>query len=315
MNRILVTGVGGAAGISTVIYLKKLGNYVIGVNCLENSAGFQLADEWSVVPYAVSDNYIEKLLEICISKKIEIVIPTVDEELIVCSRYRDKFKEYGIDMIVSSVDTLENCLDKYRFYCKLNKNDISVAKTWKLDNELNIEMVEFPILAKPITGRGARGIHILWDKEEIKKLKEQHANYIIQEYAKGIEYSVDTLSGLDGKAIVAVPRKRLEVKGGVCWRGCTDYNTAIIEESMKAVEVLGIVGPACLQLILTEDEQIKIFEVNPRIGGTISLSINAGVNVLELMLKIISKEKVMPEELQFKRKFIARYFEDTFFDM
>lgn len=315
MNRILVTGVGGAAGIAAVKYLKKLGNYVVGVNCLENSAGFQLADKWSIVPYASSEDYIEKLLEVCMENKVELLIPTVDEELIICSKNKEKFNKNGIKIIVSSVETLQNCLDKYRFYLELNKNNISVAKTWKLNNEFNANEIEYPILAKPIIGRGGRGIKILNNKEEVEKLKKQQSNYILQEYVLGTEYSIDTLSGIDGKAIVAVPRKRLEVKGGVCWRGCTDYNKSIIDESIKAVESLNILGPACLQLILTKDGQIKIFEINPRVGGTISLSINAGVNIFKLMLKIINNEEISQEELQFEKKFIARYFEDTFFDM
>jgi carbamoyl-phosphate synthase large subunit len=285
------------------------------VKCRAFSPGFHLADDWSVVPYSCEDHYISELLEISKKNNIDIIIPTVDEELRICSENKILFQQYGITIIVSDPDTLDNCLDKYKFYEKLNAANISVAKTWLLNDTLNIQQIPFPVIAKPVTGRGGRGIILVHTREELEKLGKERENYIIQEYAEGIEYSVDTLSDFSGKAIVAVPRKRLEVKGGVCWRGCIDQSQAIISESMRTVEELGIIGPACLQLILTKQGEIKIFELNPRIGGTISLTIQAGVDILDLTIKLWKNESISENELIFKKLYVARYFEEVFFDI
>lgn len=316
MSRILVTGVGGAAGIATVQHFRKNSNYVYGVNCLDNSPGFQFANNWSVVPYACNHNYIPELLEICKNNKIEYVFPTVDEELIVCSQNKQLFNQYGINMIVSETSAIENCLDKYKLYKKLSEANVLVAKTWRLNNDIDFSELSFPVIVKPATGRGGRGVSLISSVEELYNILREQSNddYIVQEYAEGIEYSVDTLSDLDLKAIVAVPRKRLEIKGGICWRGCTDFNQKIIDESKRAVETVGIFGPACLQLIYTPNNEIKIFEINPRIGGTISLTINSGVDVLNLTLKLLKKELIIDDELKFTKKYISRYFADIFFD-
>ena len=317
MSRILVTGVGGAAGIAATQYLKKNGHYVYGVNCLEFSPGFDLADDWAIVPYACKENYITELLKISRDNNIEYIFPTVDEELIVCSKNKSLFEQYGINIIVSDALILEKCLDKYKFYEAMRDAGVSVAKTWLLNEEMNFSDFSFPVIVKPVTGRGGRGVTLISSEEDLQNFKKTHDNnaYIIQEYAEGIECSVDTLSNLDGKAIVAVPRKRLEIKGGVCWRGCTYDSADIINECKKAVEALRIIGIACLQLIYTKNGEIKIFEINPRIGGTVSLTINSGVDILELALKIWKNENVLPDELKFSKKYISRYFTECFFDM
>lgn len=315
MSRILVTGVGGAAGIAAVTHLKKKGHFVLGVDCKEYSPGFLLADEQALVPCACARNYISQLFFICIKNKIEIMIPTVDEELIICSENKEFFGSHGITILVSNVDTIENCLNKYKFYEKMKENNIAVARTWVLNDTLKVERIPLPVIAKPITGRGGRGIIIVRTRAELVKLMHERNHYIIQEFFNGIEYSVDTLSDLNGKAIVAVPRKRLEIKSGVCSRGCTDQHKGIIVESMRAVEAVGMIGPACLQLILTENGEIKIFELNPRIGGTVSLSIHAGVDILNLTIKLLKNETITEEELIFHKKYISRYFSEVFFDI
>lgn len=315
MSRILVTGVGGAAGIATVTYLKKEGHYVFGVNCLPYSPGFQMADGWTKVPYACDDAYIPMLLNLCIEHQITLVIPTVDEELIICSESKKLFMEHGIQILVSDKETLERALDKYKFARFLEERNLAVAKTWGLEQALDIQESDFPLIAKPVTGRGGRGIKVLHNRKELEELGKSSTNYILQEYVTGTEYSVDTLSDLSGRAIVAVPRKRLEVKGGVCWRGESDDNSAIIEESKKVVEALGVIGPGCLQLIYTESGEIKIFELNPRIGGTVSLSIHSGVNIVSLSVDVANNKEIKESELPMKKVVIARYFEDVFFEV
>lgn len=313
MSRILVTGVGAAAGIAAAKHLLKNKHYVYGVNCLEYSAGFNMVDDYSVVPYAIDKSYITELINICKKNNIEYLIPTVDEELPKISENRDKFEQIGVRVLISSPSTIESCLDKYKFYESLYDASVKVAKAWKFDSDIELENIKYPLIAKPRTGRGGRGIYIINSNYDLKYIEGIEKKYILQEYIEGIEYSVDTLSDLKGNCLVAVPRSRLEIKGGVCWKGKIEKNVLIVDEAKKAVEKLGIVGPACLQLILGKDNSINIFEVNPRIGGTVSLSINAGVDIPELSLRILNKEHINEDELKYKELFISRYFEETFF--
>lgn len=315
MSRVLVTGVGGAAGMAAAKYLLKNNHYVYGVNCLEYSAGFNIVNNYSVVPYAIEKNYIIELINICKKNNIEYLIPTVDEELPKISENRNRFEQIGVRVLISSPATIESCLDKYRFYENLNDASIMVVKTWKFNSHIDFKNMRYPLIAKPRTGRGGRGIYIINSPDDFKYLEGVEKKYIIQEYIKGIEYSVDTLSDLEGNCLVAVPRSRLEIKGGVCWKGKIEKNMLIVYEAKKAVEKLGIVGPACLQLILGEDNSVNIFEVNPRIGGTVSLSINAGVDIPELSLRILNKDAIKEDKLKYKELFISRYFEETFFEV
>ena len=70
---------------------------------------------------------------------------------------------------------------------------------------------------------------------------------IIQEYLVGDEYTIDTLSDLEGRVLSAVPRKRLEVRAGEVSKAVTVKDNRLIELAVRVIEALGIIGPANLQ--------------------------------------------------------------------
>lgn len=110
-----------------------------------------------------------------------------------------------------------------------------------------------------------------------------------------------------------MPRKRIEVKGGVCWKGCTEHNEQISVAAMEISEKLGLKGPSCMQLKVSKAGEIKFFEINPRMGGTTSLTRAAGVDVPYLTVKLLMEGTVDPAELRFRKTYISRYFADVFF--
>lgn len=285
----------------------------MGVNCFSLTAGFKFADDFAVVPFANEKEYIPAMLELCDKKRIQILIPTVDEELTILSQNRTQFEKLGVKLAVSDVQVLQNCLDKWLCYKEFEKNDLPIASTWLVDENITQEKLDYPAIAKPRVGRGGRGIEIISCEDDLKLFKHK-SNYIIQEYVDGEEFTVDTISDFNGKAITAVPRKRIEIKGGVCWKGKTEHNDLIINTCIKIVEKIGIKGAACVQLKLNKKGEIKVFEINPRIGGTTSLSVASGVDIPYLNIKLLNNERILPDELIFRDLYVSRYFEDVFFE-
>jgi carbamoyl-phosphate synthase large subunit len=90
---------------------------------------------------------------------------------------------------------------------------------------------------------------------------------------------VDVYAGLDGAARVAVPRRRLEVRGGEVAKARTVRHPEIIRQSLRLVESLGeCAGVVTLQGFLTPEGRIKFIEINPRFGGGAPLAIRAGAD-------------------------------------
>ena len=71
---------------------------------------------------------------------------------------------------------------------------------------------------------------------------------------------------------------------------------------------LGLKGPVCIQLKDDFKGNPKFIEVNPRLGGGTYFATLAGVNFLDLILKIKNKQKVIPPV--FKEITVLRYYNE-----
>ena len=61
---------------------------------------------------------------------------------------------------------------------------------------------KYPILMKPRTGRGSKGVRIIQNETELAAYKEAEG-YIYQEVINGKEFTIDTLSDANGKVLAA----------------------------------------------------------------------------------------------------------------
>lgn len=314
MTKVGVTGVGGAAGVCCIKALKMTNEnyYIVGLDANPLSAGLYLANKGYVIPSASDVTFIQKLLRITEKEKMEALIPTVDEELFPLAKAKEKFERKGTLIAVSDPTTIKTTNDKWLTYKKLSQTNTPVPKSWFFtpsSTALQKIKTEIPVIVKPRVGRGARDIYFCSNKSELNFALHRVKNPIIQEHLPGTEYTVDTLSNLNGKALIAIPRRRIEAKFGVTWRGIIEHNAKLEKTCRKAAETLGIIGPACIQTKASQDGTPKIFEVNPRIGGTTTASVAAGVNIPNLTVKLFLHQKIhVPTK--FKEKAICRYFED-----
>jgi carbamoyl-phosphate synthase large subunit len=317
MMKIGITGVGGPAGVVTAKALFETKKFhLIGMDANPLSAGFKFTHKRYIIPFARDSSFIKRIMDISLKEKIDLIIPTVDEELLPLSTENEKFDQIGVKIAVSSPETLINCLDKYNLYKKLQEFYIPSPTTYLLKDAM-VETINFPVIVKPRMGRGSRDIIVCQNYKELKFIlntKRDGENLIVQEYLEGSEFTVDTLSDLCGKGIVAVPRKRIETKGGVSWRGAVVKNEQLAKVAIKAVQTLGIIGPSCVQLKLSNNVTPKVIEVNPRIGGTTSLTVKAGVNIPLLTVKTFLGEKIKRDEVSYRPILLARYFEDVYFN-
>ncbi len=56
--------------------------------------------------------YIDDLLTVCIEDKIDLVIPTIDTDLLVLSENKEKFETLGTKVMISAPDMIRICRDK-----------------------------------------------------------------------------------------------------------------------------------------------------------------------------------------------------------
>lgn len=79
-----------------------------------------ISDKCFKVPKVTVPEYVDILLSICIDNHIGMVIPTIDTELLILSKNKDKFSDRHISIIVSDTSFIQLCRDNVipETFCK-----------------------------------------------------------------------------------------------------------------------------------------------------------------------------------------------------
>lgn len=308
-KNILVPGAGGFAAVNAIKSLKSLNNFkgrIITTDANPLSAGFYLADKGYTLPKISDSKFINKAIEIIKKENIKIILPTSGFDIIPYSKNKKTLQELGVECFFSDYDTIQLCNNKLDFYEFAKKGNFLTPKYTTKINEIDF----FPVFAKPIIGKGSRDTFLINSKIDLQYINEKYSDMIYSEYLPGKEYTIDVLSNMNGKAIVAVPRERIETKDGISFKGKVVNNSLIQDEAKKLAEYLGIKGPCCIQIKEAVDGSLKLIEVNPRMGGGTIMAKHAGVNIPEIMLKLNENIDIKDNEFVFDNIIVLRYYEE-----
>ena len=230
------------------------------------------------VPLVSSMNYYKKIVEFCIEKKIQILVPGIDEELL---RMHEAFSQTeDIKLFTPSKLFISNMLDKFICMSTLEKSDFPVPETTKLENIINVKY--FPVILKPRYGRGSRGIHIISQAKELELYRDlkllNKENYICQSFVVGQEYTVQILNCKKSRKQIIIPLK-VFLKKGVTLTAEIDFDDDIIKLCKKIASSFNEDHVYNIQLIKSKDDNaIKIFEINPRFSTTTCMIAALGID-------------------------------------
>ena len=144
-----------ASGSLTTGYLinsiKAAGHICIGSDIDIRCLGSALADDFAVMPCATDANLWQVIEMILVHKKIDIVIPSLDETLIGWAERKKHFSTLGVQVILSDPTSVAVCQDKWLTFQFFDENGIPTPQT-SLSQQ-------YP-LVKPRFGRGGIGVSI-----------------------------------------------------------------------------------------------------------------------------------------------------------
>ncbi len=293
LTRILFTSVGRR--VELVKAFQKAGQknkipvWIIGADLQMDAPALFFCDEAVKVCRIDDEDYIPQLIKICQEKNVDLVIPTIDTDLYKLSEAKEKFETVGTKVLISAPEAIKICRDKRktaRFFeeCGLN-TPVTVDKVEDFKGE-------FPRFIKPLDGSSSVNAFRAEDKEELDTFAEVigEGKYIIQQYIKGLEITVDILCSISqsdkGCPILITPRKRLAVRSGEVLKTEIFMDETIIDEARIIVEKLKPTGSITVQLIREETTGNDYFiEINPRFGGGAPLSMKAGADMAGEVLR------------------------------
>jgi len=250
-------------------------------------------DRRVTIPFAHDTTFADSVLALCKEHAIDLIVPGVDEELLVLAR---KNGTPGWPRIlVPSPEFVTLMLDKLSCAQMLDAAKLGAPKTLPLKRAPE---VDFPLIAKPRSGRGSRGVMRLTNEEQVKAYLTLHGgaaeDYIAQELIPGAEYTVFVAADGDEMPRAVIPVRAFE-KRGVTVRARTDAHPAIINYACAFQAHFRASGCYNIQCMLTDDGRVLPFEVNPRISTTFVLAIATGFDPIPMALGQKQDTMYLPE--------------------
>lgn len=307
-KRLLFTG-GGGAGSEALNRLLQPHYEVHFADADIEAKPFSLtAQQWHEIPFASDPKFIEVLNRLCRKLEIDLLIPGVDEELLPISQAR---AEIGCEVLLPSIDFVKTHLDKLTSNLFLHNQDLPAPQTESL---LERKQIAFPCIAKPRHGRGSRGVAVVHSEQELQAhvllSKYSPEDFVVQELLIGQEFTVMMAADAHGRLRAVVP-VRVGIKRGITLRAATVSDEQVIAACEAIHAASPVAGCYNIQLIKTEDGNVKPFEINPRISTTACLAFAAGVDFIGVFFGEMPHLELLPfrNELQLRRSWHNEFIE------
>jgi carbamoyl-phosphate synthase large subunit len=314
VTRVLVTGAGGPAAIAA---MRSLGAdpsvELIAADMDPWAAGLYLVPPRSrtLVPAGAAPEFAGVLLARCRDLGVHVVLPTVDAELRPLAGARATFRAHGIELLLAPTAALDVILDKLALaeHCAAV---VRVPRTEPLGPGTDPWSWTYPVIVKPRSGSGSRGIVKIAAPAELAAL-DRAPGRLVQEFLPGAEFSIDVLAGADGHVIASVPRLRARVDSGVSVGGRTVHDAELESFGRAVAEATGITYVANVQVKRDAAGRAALLEVNPRMPGTLCLTIASGIDMPRLALAVLRGQPV-PAALGFRERAMVRFLDERALD-
>jgi carbamoyl-phosphate synthase large subunit len=313
LPRVLVTGAGGPSGVSILQAMAQAPVTMLAADIDPYGAGLYLVDapRRAILPRGEDPRFVDALLELCEREHVDVVIPTVDTELLPLAQARARYADAGVRLVLASEPTLAVCLDKW-LLAERCRDHVRVPVTVVVDHAFAPAACTLPAIVKPRSGSGSRGIHLLERRDELDALPRD-ATLLVQEHLPGTEYSLDVLARADGHVAGVVPRARLKVDSGIAVTGRTLHDERLDAFAREVAALIGLTTVANVQVKEDADGLPALLEVNPRFPGTMPLTVASGIDMPRLAIAEALGAAIPDGPLPFDDIAMVRFFQERFF--
>ncbi|HEY4859585.1 MAG TPA: ATP-grasp domain-containing protein [Xanthobacteraceae bacterium] len=252
---------------------------IIATDVQRTAAAMHVADGHELVPSITSEGYIDALGALCVRHRLRLIVPLIDTELPVLAPHRATFAREGVELLVSSTEVNELCLDKQRTCKFFERIGVDTPRILDVPTLLGDANAGYPFFLKPADGSCSGGATRIDTREQLAFYSQHTRNAIVQEFIKGNEYTLDILTDFDGRTRCVVPRLRMETRAGETSKGITVKDPVLIEAGRHVVDALpGARGCITVQCFYTSGSRPIFIEINPRFGGGFPLAAAAGAD-------------------------------------
>lgn len=285
MKRLLFTA-GGSPGQEGIYrYLNtKYDLYFVDMD-VSNISPVIPDDKKFQVPAVISEAYLPTIIRLCREMSIDLLVPSVDEELMQLHISSDKFE--NTRLFLPKPDFVETMLNKLDMVSSLANKGIAVPKTVSADVD-DMSCLDEPFIVKPVYGRGSRNVFSLNKIQQVSSLyealKDTAGSWIVQEKIIGEEYTVQMIASPTSELVAILPIKVSEKRGSTISATMVE-DLSVIQYCRSIHDALQPNGCYNIQLVKALSGEVLAFEINPRISTTMVMAIAAGIDPFKPFLE------------------------------
>jgi carbamoyl-phosphate synthase large subunit len=249
------------------------------------SAACAIADAAFALPRVDDPDYGPEVARLAAAEGVQLIIPTIDPELMPLALAAPALAAEGIGVNVSAPEIVAVARDKLQTARVLGEAGVPVPRGAPLgDPAIGTPALPFPLIAKPRGGSSSIGLRMIKSHADLETL-EGNRDYLLQERLSGPEFTVNVFIDGGGRLRAAVPHRRIETRAGEVSKGRTERHGAIAAVARSIAGALpGARGALCFQCFLTERGPV-VFEINARFGGGYPLAHAAGAHFTRWLIE------------------------------
>lgn len=303
---VLVTGVGAIIGYGIIKSLRESGLsvHIIGMDIYTDAVGQHWCDEFIQAKYAVDPDYIQFLLDVIHTRKIDIVFFGTEQEIYRADKARNELGEEVQKLVLNRSEVLTLSKDKWatrEFLLANGLGDMAIPSV--IEGEYDCIAVAFgpEFLLKPRTSYASKGIAKVSDAETFHFHKKRMGqNFMAQKLVGDAEheYTVGTFCLGDGTYSSLIALKRKLSQEGATAKAEVFHDPLLIEAVNRLCMALSPIGPTNFQFRL-DGEHYLLLEVNPRISSSTSIRAAFGYNEAKMCVHYFLDHKVIVPVVRF----------------
>lgn len=258
--------------------------------------------------------YVEDIIALYKRNAYAMILPFGNVSYYAVSKHAERLESQNIKFMAPDFHTFTIAHDKFKTTQFSQSLGIKTPELFTEYEDNDIEAianhVRYPVVIKAKSGTGiATGLRYANNKQELLRFYQEISSFnaqtgasnyespMIQEFIPGFIHDACTLTNRGHVVAILTQRRHLmyPIYGGVGAVNVTTRDEKLAGIARKLLEEIRWHGPAQVEFKYDErDREYKLIEINPKLWGTLDLSIKAGVGFPTMIRDVLLNNPIAP---------------------
>jgi carbamoyl-phosphate synthase large subunit len=318
MKRVLVSGASGIVGYGVLRSLRQAHRdcFLVGTSMYDDSVAPAFCDVFEQAPGTDAPDYPTWLVATLQRHRIDMLIPGIEIDMYRWVDLVSVLRATGALPLLNEPGLIALCKDKWNFYQRLVREDVTCAIESSLDADFDALVQRFglPFLLKPRRGFGSKGIVRVGSQEDFIKHRADIGTVLMAQPIVGNDNEEFTTSAFcDGRGgyFASMTLRRKLSRDGFTDKAEVVDTAEFIPAMNQLCRLFRPSGPTNFQFRRCA-EGPKLLEINPRVSSSTSIRTAFGYNESAMALDYFLDHRD-PVQPAIRRGRAVRYTDEQIF--